>query len=113
MNRIRKLAAVVKEGVSNPEKIKKGLKVLKNQGPVIFKERLSNSINYEPGYGRTRKVKLKSYSGDILFSIVMPVYNVDLKWLDKAIESIEKSKFFTKNISSCVVADIKILCFAL
>ena len=29
MNRIRKLAAVVKEGVSNPEKIKKGLKVLK------------------------------------------------------------------------------------
>ena len=53
MNRIRKLAAVVKEGVSNPEKIKKGLKVLKNQGPVIFKERLSNSINYEPGYGRT------------------------------------------------------------
>ena len=28
MNRIRKLAAVVKEGVSNPEKIKKGLKVL-------------------------------------------------------------------------------------
>ena len=49
MNRIRKLAAVVKEGVSNPEKIKKGLKVLKNQGPVIFKERLSNSINYEKG----------------------------------------------------------------
>ena len=47
MNRIRKLAAVVKEGVSNTEKIKKGLKVLKNQGPVIFKERLSNSINYE------------------------------------------------------------------
>lgn len=38
MNRIRKLAAVVKEGVSNPEKIKKGLKVLKNQGPVILKK---------------------------------------------------------------------------
>ena len=103
MNRIRKLAAVVKEGVSNPEKIKKGLKVLKNQGPVIFKERLSNSINYEPGYGRTRKVKLKSYSGDILFSIVMPVYNVDLKWLDKAIESIEKQNY--KNWEICIADD--------
>lgn len=103
MNRIRKLASVVKEGVSNPEKIKKGLKVLKNQGPVIFKERLSNSINYEPGYGRTRKVKLKSYSGDILFSIVMPVYNVDLKWLDKAIESIEKQNY--KNWEICIADD--------
>ncbi len=26
------------------------------------------------------------------FSIVMPVYNVEIKWLDKAIESIEKQK---------------------
>ena len=44
MNRIRKLAAVVKEGVSNPEKIKKGLKVLKNQGPVIFLSLIHISI---------------------------------------------------------------------
>ena len=74
MGRTQKLAAIIKEGVKNPQKIKKGLKVLKNQGPEIFKQRLSASVNYEPGYGRVKKEKLKNYSGEILFSIVMPVY---------------------------------------
>ena len=41
MGRTQKLAAIIKEGVRNPQKIKKGLKVLKNQGPEIFKQRLS------------------------------------------------------------------------
>ena len=51
------------------------------------------SVNYELGYGRVKKEKLKNYSGEILFSIVMPVYNVEIKWLDKAIESIEKQNY--------------------
>ena len=55
MGRTQKLAAIIKEGVRNPQKIKKGLKVLKNQGPEIFKQRLSASVNYEPGYGRVKK----------------------------------------------------------
>lgn len=59
MGRTQKLAAIIKEGVRNPQKIKKGLKVLKNQGPEIFKQRLSASVNYEPGYGRVKKEKLK------------------------------------------------------
>ena len=54
MGRTQKLAAIIKEGVRNPQKIKKGLKVLKNQGPEIFKQRLSASVNYEPGYGRVK-----------------------------------------------------------
>lgn len=36
MGRTQKLAAIIKEGVRNPQKIKKGLKVLKNQGPEII-----------------------------------------------------------------------------
>ena len=44
MGRTQKLAAIIKEGVRNPQKIKKGLKVLKNQGPEIFKQRLSASV---------------------------------------------------------------------
>ena len=103
MGRTQKLAAIIKEGVRNPQKIKKGLKVLKNQGPEIFKQRLSASINYEPGYGRVKKEKLKNYSGEILFSIVMPVYNVEIKWLDKAIESIEKQNY--KNWEICIADD--------
>ena len=45
MGKVQKLAAVVKEGIQNPQKIKKGLKVLKNQGPEIFRQRLSASVN--------------------------------------------------------------------
>lgn len=103
MGRTQKLAAIIKEGVRNPQKIKKGLKVLKNQGPEIFKQRLSASVNYEPGYGRVKKEKLKNYGGEILFSIVMPVYNVEIKWLDKAIESIEKQNY--KNWEICIADD--------
>ena len=103
MGRTQKLAAIIKDGVRNPQKIKKGLKVLKNQGPEIFKQRLSASVNYEPGYGRVKKEKLKNYSGEILFSIVMPVYNVEIKWLDKAIESIEKQNY--KNWEICIADD--------
>ena len=103
MGKVQKLAAVVKEGIQNPQKIKKGLKVLKNQGPEIFRQRLSASVNYEPSYGRVKKEKLKNYSGDILFSVVMPVYNVDIKWLDKAIESIEKQNY--QNWEICIADD--------
>lgn len=107
MGRTQKLAAIIKEGVRNPQKIKKGLKVLKNQGPEIFKQRLSASVNYEPGYGRVKKEKLKNYSGEILFSIVMPVYNVEIKWLDKAIESIEKQNY--KNWEICIADDLSLI----
>ena len=50
-----------------------------------------------------KKEKLKNYSGEILFSIVMPVYNVEIKWLDKAIESIEKQNY--KNWEICIADD--------
>ena len=90
MGRTQKLAAIIKEGVRNPQKIKKGLKVLKNQGPEIFKQRLSASVNYEPGYGRVKKEKLKNYSGEILFSIVMPVYNVEIKARQEQLKNLIK-----------------------
>ena len=50
-----------------------------------------------------KKEKLKNYGGEILFSIVMPVYNVEIKWLDKAIESIEKQNY--KNWEICIADD--------
>lgn len=41
--------------------------------------------------------------GDLLFSIVMPVYNVDIQWLDKAIESIESQAY--RNWELCIADD--------
>ena len=50
MGRTQKLAAIIKEGVRNPQKIKKGLKVLKNQGPEIFKIFVIYRILYKGYY---------------------------------------------------------------
>lgn len=41
--------------------------------------------------------------GDLLFSIVMPVYNVDVKWLSKAIESVENQSY--RNWELCIADD--------
>lgn len=42
-------------------------------------------------------------TGNIRFSIVMPVYNVEIKWLDKAIESV-KNQIYT-NWEICIADD--------
>lgn len=44
-----------------------------------------------------------SIDGEIRFSIVMPVYNVEVKWLEKAIESIEKQSY--RNWELCIADD--------
>lgn len=41
--------------------------------------------------------------GDLTFSIVMPVYNVDVKWLSKAVESIENQSY--RNWELCIADD--------
>ena len=42
-------------------------------------------------------------SGDIKISVVMPVYNVDTKWLDKAIWSVRNQRY--TNWELCIVDD--------
>lgn len=41
--------------------------------------------------------------GDLLFSVIMPVYNVDIRWLEIAIESIEKQSY--RNWELCIADD--------
>ena len=59
----RSLQSNYKRGSKKSSENKKRIKSFKNQGPEIFKQRLSASVNYEPGYGRVKKEKLKNYSG--------------------------------------------------
>lgn len=43
------------------------------------------------------------YQGDVKFSIIMPVYNVQIKWLKRAIQSVENQNYV--NWELCIVDD--------
>lgn len=51
----------------------------------------------------TPKCKVQKISHSIKFSIIMPVYNVEIKWLDKALESIRKQTY--KRWEVCIADD--------
>ncbi len=103
MRKIRKLAVAVKKGIEDPSKVKKAVRILMQEGPQGLRTRVSVHVSSEADYVRIKKVKLKNYSGPIRFSIVMPVYNVEIKWLEKAIASIEKQNY--KNWELCIADD--------
>lgn len=103
MSKVKRLLSLSKECIQNPQKLRKGLKIFRENGFGAFKERMTANLAYKPEYGRVTKKKLKNYSGDILFSIVMPVYNVEIKWLEKAIASVEKQNY--TNWELCIADD--------
>lgn len=91
MSKIKKAAILVAKGVAHPEKIIKGAKVLKNEGLGTFKEKLKYQANNST---LTRLDTEESYTiqrvecSDVKVSVVMPTYNVEIKWLEKAIASV-------------------------
>ncbi len=66
-------------------------------------EPLRKMDNILKEYKPKKKVRKKIINGDIKFSILMPVYNVDVIWLDKAIESIRNQNYV--NWELCVTDD--------
>lgn len=75
----------------SPKSVIKGFKYLANHGIVGLKERIfeesikSNLIDWDP----LEHIKPSSIEGDMTISVIMPVYNVDPKWLSKAIDSVK------------------------
>lgn len=105
MNRMRKIARIVKRCIHNPWYIKKGLTHIRYNGLRGLKERIigSDTLNQSVSNLVTLSDPNASYYSDIRFSIVMPVYNVQIKWLDRAIESIKKQNY--KNWELCIADD--------
>lgn len=103
MSKIEKLAKAVKKGIEDPAKIKKAVRVLVNDGPGALKTKVSMNVSGGFDAVEVKKIKLRNYSGKIKFSIVMPVYNVEIQWLEKAIASIEKQNY--KNWEICIADD--------
>lgn len=99
----------------NPNAIRLGLHVLKTQGikallnavnkvETLSEDRIGNKYTYiEPTYSSEVKTTIKKFKNKPLISIIMPVYNVDPKWLDLAIKSIESQWY--ENWELCIADD--------
>lgn len=105
MNKIRTLARIVKKCVNEPQYIKKGMTHIRYNGLHGLRERINGTDKFALGVSSIRVPSdpSASYNSDIKFSIVMPVYNVEIKWLDKAIESIKRQNY--KNWELCIADD--------
>lgn len=105
MSKIQSATRIVKKCIKQPEYIKKGLTHIRYNGLSGLKERIKGTDRINaPEYDIvTPSSPDVNYNSDIKFSIVMPVYNVEIKWLDKAIESIKKQNY--KNWELCIADD--------
>jgi len=111
----KKLWIILKYLRHNPSSIRQGLHILKTQGfrtllqkikkvDTLPKGRLVNSYTYvEPDLTKQVKDELRNLSRKPLISIIMPVYNVDPKWLELAVKSIEQQWY--ENWELCIVDD--------
>ena len=89
--------------------LKRSAIILKNEGIISFTKRVIRWL-LDKRYKYQEEVLTQSISNEIknfkrqpLISIIMPVYNIDPKWLDLAIESIEKQWY--ENWELCIADD--------
>lgn len=99
MAKIRKLIAMAGLCVREPGTVVKGVKYLKDHGASGFMENLRGRAAYEA----LPAEKKGPFDGDLKFSILMPVYNVEVKWLKKAIQSVKKQSYV--NWELCIADD--------
>jgi len=110
------IAKEIKKEISkNPYLVNKFIKTVKNKGIKqslievknnINRKELDNNSGYkyiEPKLTNEIQEEIKLFKYKPLISIIIPVYNVDPKWLDLAIKSIENQWY--KNWELCIVDD--------
>lgn len=102
MSKVKKGMMIAKSVVQQPSLIGHGIKYIKQNGIRKLYTSLAafngNRIMITPE--NEKRIK---YTGHIKFSILMPVYNVDVKWLEIAIESIKSQNY--RNWELCIVDD--------
>lgn len=106
----KKIWNILRHIKNNPHSLKKAFYILKNQGVTVFIEKIKNIDNknmsviysYEmPHLSQEIKKEIEHFSSKPLISIIMPVYNVDPKWLDLAIKSIENQWYDNWELCIC------------
>ncbi len=106
MAKLRKVAQAVKTCVKEPKYIKKGINYVYQNGLSGLKGKIGSTINTDepvPVQMQEDSSPDKKYNSNIKFSIVMPVYNVEIKWLEKAIQSVKNQNYV--NWELCIADD--------
>ena len=107
MAKIKKFFAMAKLCVKNPGPLGKGAMYLTQNGVSGFMDNLRRRAAYETNPNPWTNIgdmgKKGPFDGDVCFSILMPVYNVDIKWLKKAIRSVQKQSYV--NWELCIADD--------
>ncbi len=106
MSKIKKTLAITKRCIKEPKLIGKGFQYIRVNGIHGIRAKVNSKIN--PAVTeKITEVKPSEpnvqYDSDIKFSIVMPVYNVEIKWLEKAIESVKRQNYVNWEI--CMADD--------
>lgn len=99
MRKIKKVIGLTAECIRHPRVIYNGARCLKNMGVKEFVHHAKVRSNQQI----VRNGEAIGYKGKIKFSIVIPVYNVDLIWLEKAINSVKNQTYV--NWELCLVDD--------
>lgn len=106
MAKLKKVAKAVKTCVKEPKYIKKGINYIYQNGISGLKGKIGSTIVTDvaavPMIQEDSNPEQK-YTSDIKFSVVMPVYNVEIKWLEKAIDSVKRQNY--TNWELCIADD--------
>lgn len=102
---VKKILGLPKKCIDNPQWFGKGLRYIKHHGFSAFVEKVRlKTEGYVPPVSTVEdSLPDVRYHGEIKFSIVMPVYNVEIRWLEKAIDSVKKQNY--DNWELCIADD--------
>lgn len=103
MQKIKKVFAMVSLCIRKPKTFLKGIKYLILHGPKGFLDNFKHRASYELHPYEAEKIPSQPCTGHILFSILMPVYNVEIKWLEAAIDSVRRQNY--ENWELCIADD--------
>lgn len=103
MHKIKKIFAMIGLCVRKPKTFFKGICYFVKYGPKRFLDNFRHRASYELHPYEVEKVETQSCTGNILFSILMPVYNVEIRWLEAAIRSVRAQNY--QNWELCIVDD--------
>ena len=103
MQKIKKICAMGLLCIRKPKTFLKGILYFFRHGPKGFLNNFKSRANYEVHPYKIDEVPTESCTGEILFSILMPVYNVQIEWLEEAIKSVKRQNY--TNWELCIADD--------
>ena len=100
MRKVKKLKKLMILCIKKPKIFFKGIKCFFKYGWTGAREQIRILANQPLAEEKKKQIIT---NGEIRFSVIMPVYNVELKWIKKAVESVKQQTY--TNWQLCIVDD--------